>query len=384
MDDLPVVEHQDGISISDIHCQAQGIITFSMKYLFYLGHPAHFHLFKNVIQHLKENRHEVTILIKKKDILEELLQRTGWSYLNIFNRRRGDSKMQIAWSLLVRDVKMFQAARSFQPDLLIGTSAEITHVGAVLGIPSLVVNEDDCDVVPLFARLAYPLATAILAPTSCRVGKWQSKTITYAGYHELAYLHPAYFKPDEECGHHLAATSGRYFILRFAKLSAHHDNGRSGIDTEVAAHLIKQLEPHGRVYITAERALESQFERYRIRIDPLEIHSALYYAHMYIGDSQTMAAEAAVLGTPSLRFNDFVGEIGYLEELEHHYGLTYGIRTTMPQRLYRKMDELLKLPDLKMEWADRRRQMLREKIDLSAFIVQLLETDSRLEVAKRP
>ena len=40
------------------------------------------------------------------------------------------------------------------------------------------------------------------------------------------------------------------------------------------------------------------------------------FASLYIGDSQTMAAEAGVLGVPFVRFNDFVGRIGYLRELE--------------------------------------------------------------------
>ena len=43
-----------------------------MKILFHLGHPAHFHLFKNVIKNLKKNKHDVFILIKKKDILEAI------------------------------------------------------------------------------------------------------------------------------------------------------------------------------------------------------------------------------------------------------------------------------------------------------------------------
>ena len=38
-----------------------------------------------------------------------------------------------------------------------------------------------------------------------------------------------------------------------------------------------------------------------------------------------MAVEAAMLGTPSLRFNDFAGKIGVLEELEHKYELTFAI-----------------------------------------------------------
>lgn len=344
-----------------------------MKYLFYLGHPAHFHLFKHVIAELERNGHEITILIKKKDVLEALLRRSGWAYQNILEEGRGSGRVRIAWSLLVRNMRMLRVARSVRPDFLIGTSAEITHVGTMLGIPSLVVNEDDHDVVPHFARLAYPLATAILAPASCRVGAWGHKAITYEGYHELAYLHPNYFTPDASCRQSLSGASGRYFILRFAKLDAHHDTGRNGINAEVAARLIQQLEPHGRVYITSERPLETQFEKYRIQIDPHDIHSALYFAHMYIGDSQTMAAEAAVLGTPSLRFNDFVGEIGYLEELEHRYGLTYGIKSTAPAQLYNKVAEVLQRSDLQTEWESRRQRMLQEKIDLSAFIVQLLE-----------
>ena len=35
-----------------------------MKILVYLGHPAHFHNYKNTIAALKEHGHEVEILIK--------------------------------------------------------------------------------------------------------------------------------------------------------------------------------------------------------------------------------------------------------------------------------------------------------------------------------
>jgi predicted glycosyltransferase len=94
---------------------------------------------------------------------------------------------------------------------------------------------------------------------------------------------------------------------------------------------------------------------------------------MYIGDSQTMAAEAAVLGTPSLRFNDFVGKLGYLEELEHKYGLTYGIKTAEPEKLYQKIEELLHVTDLSEEWQRRKRKMLSEKIDVTAFMVWFVE-----------
>ena len=343
-----------------------------MKFIFYLGHPGHYHLFKACLRNLKSNNHQFQILIKKKDVLEELLKNERWDYTNILPKGRGDSKFAIALGLLIRDLKMLKIAKRFQPDLMVGTSPEITHVGKLLGIPSLVVNEDDAEAVPLFAKMAYPLAETILTPSSCSVGKWRFKNVQYQGYHELAYLHPNQFSPQKKAIKGLNS-KGRFFILRFANLNAHHDEGKTGITKQISEAIISKLKPHGAVYITSERELESQFEPYRIKISPNDVHHALYYADMYVGDSQTMTAEAAVLGTPALRFNDFVGRLGYLEELEHEYQLTYGVETGYPAKLYQKIDELLALPDLKKVWQNRRKKMLSQQIDVTAFMTWLIE-----------
>jgi predicted glycosyltransferase len=95
------------------------------------------------------------------------------------------------------------------------------------------------------------------------------------------------------------------------------------------------------------------------------------FAKMYIGDSQTMAAEAAVLGTPSIRFNDFVGEISYLEELEHKYQLTFGIRTSDQEKLFEKTKELIEQSDLSETFRLRKEIMLKEKTDLSIIMKDL-------------
>jgi uncharacterized protein len=344
-----------------------------MKILFYLGHPAHYHLFKNVISVLKKKKHTVFILIKKKDILEELLIKSGLEFLNILPEGRSDSKTGIALGLIKRDLRIFKFAWKNKPDLMLGTSTEITHVGKLLNIPSIVVNEDDHDAVPLFSKLGYPFASQILAPVSCPTGKWEYKSIKYNGYHEFAYLHPNVFKPDENRVINKIDFSKDFYILRFAKLTAHHDEGKSGLSKDLIHKIINLLEPHGKIYITAERELEKEFEKYRIKIDSFDMHHALAFASLYIGDSQTMAAEAAVLGTPSVRFNDFVGKLGYLEELEHKYGLTYGIKTDQPEELLKKIEELLAMSNLKEEWQIKREKMLNETIDVTEFMVDLIE-----------
>ena len=342
-----------------------------MTVLVHLGHPAHFHLFKHAVEAWRAGGDRVEVVIKSKDVLERLLDERGWAYHNVQAGPRATARLGQAATLLRRTAAVWRIARRVRPDVMIGTSAEIAFVGRLLGVPSVVTNEDDWDVVPLFARLAYPAATLIAAPSCCRQGRWRGKTAAYESYHELAYLHPDRFTPDPAVARALAPDGRPYALLRFARLDAHHDDGRAGIGAGVAARLVERIAPHARVYITSERELEPEFEPLRLQIPAGEVHSALAGAALYVGDSQTMAAEAAVLGTPALRFNDFVGEISYLEELEHRYGLTRGIRSSEPDALLDAVGDWLAQPDLAAEWQRRRQAMLRDKDDLTTLLVQL-------------
>ena len=184
-----------------------------------------------------------------------------------------------------------------------------------------------------------------------------------------------------------------YFILRFSSLNAHHDAGIKGINAEIAQRLIDILKPHGTIYITSERPLEPQFEQYRIRINPLDMHHVMAFASLYIGDSQTMAAEAGVLGVPFVRFNDFVGRIGYLRELEDVYELGYGIHASeLPsdssirkkdgsvqpsgvEALYKTVKQLIAMnaEERKQLYQSRRQKMLSDKIDCAKFLTWFVE-----------
>lgn len=340
-----------------------------MSILVYLGHPAHFHLFKEAIAALQKRSVKVIIAIKSKDVLEQLLKDRGFTYTNV----SGDEKRSIYFKIFSRLKKLATIIRKEKPTLLIGSAAELAILGKRFGIPSYIFFEDDFEKVPKFARIAGPLATKLICPNCCSAWKWDHKKIGYNSYHELAYLHPNHFTPDFEKVKKIFSKDKKNFILRFAQLTAYHDVGKSGITTEIAQKLINMLIPHGNVFITSERELEPQFEKYRIQIPPLDIHHALAFADMYIGDSQTMTAEAAVLGTPAVRYNDFVGELSYLNELEDKFGLTYGIRTKHPEQLLQKVNELLLLPDLKAEWKVRRKKMLNECIDFSEYMLKLID-----------
>jgi len=87
--------------------------------------------------------------------------------------------------------------------------------------------------VPYFSKITYHFAIYILTPPSCGVGKWSKKQISYNDYHELAYLHPKYFKPDEKTIKTFNPESKRYFILHFAKLDVYHDYGKTSVTKKI-------------------------------------------------------------------------------------------------------------------------------------------------------
>ena len=127
------------------------------------------------------------------------------------------------------------------------------------------------------------------------------------------------------------------------------------------------------MFISSERELSAELDSHRISINPLDIHHVMAFAQLYIGDSQTMAAEARVLGTPFVRFNDFVGRIGYLNELENKYRLGYGIKPRNPDDLLSTTEKLVNTENLKAVFQDRRKVMLRDKIDVAGFMTWFIE-----------
>ena len=344
-----------------------------MNILIQLSHPAHFHLYKNVIKNLQADNHKVFIVIKTKDILEDLLKEANLPYYNILPVEKRRNNFDVFWSMLVKDFRILRFCIKHKIDFLTGSTPEVAHVSWLLRRSSANTGEDDMAVVPAWAKIAGPFVQTLLSPEVCDNGKLNAKSVKYNSYHELAYLHPNHFTPDKSVVEKYFSAEKPYFIIRFAKLNAHHDTGIQGINVEIAQKLIDMLKPHGEVYITSERTLEPQFEQYRIKINPLDMHHVMAFAELYIGDSQTMAAEAGVLGVPFVRFNDFVGKIGYLRELEDFYNLGFGIKTNEVERLYSTVSELVTMPDRKEIFEKRRQKMLSQKIDYAKFLTWFIE-----------
>ena len=341
-----------------------------MNILIDINHPAHVHLLRNVYAMLVGHGNKVLVTVKEIPSAMKLMDLYGIPYVNIGKKDDGLTKKGL--DQLVYDLRILKLVRGNRIELGIGTSINIPHVSKLCKMKSIILDDDDDEVEPLFVKFGHPFADAILSPVG--TPRKSRNALFVNAYHELSYLHPNRFQPDPTVLQDAGIRQGeRYFVLRFNAFKAHHDVGVVGLTIENKRRLVQYLGSMGKVFITTERNIDDEFKPYQLKVSPEKAHSLLYYATMFVGDSQTMTSEAAVLGTPAIRCNTFVGRIHYLEEEEHKYGLTYGFRPENSEAMFQRIDELLAMPNLKEEWQTRRQKMLSEKIDYASFLAWFIE-----------
>lgn len=341
-----------------------------MNVLVDINHPAHVHLLRNVYAMLVEHGNKVLVTVKEIPSAMKLLDMFGIPYVNL--GKKDDALAKKGLDQLMYDLRILKLVRKHHIELGVGSSINLTHVGRLCKMKSIILDDDDDEVEPLFVKFGHPFADVILSPVD--TPRKSRKTIYVNAYHELSYLHPNRFSPDPSVLKDAGVEDGEpYFVLRFNAFKAHHDVGVVGLTIENKRRLVEYLKAKGKVFITTERNIDDEFKPYRLKVSPEKAHSLMYYATMLVGDSQTMTSEAAVLGTPAIRCNTFVGRIHYLEEEEHKYNLTFGFRPEQSEAMFAKIDELLSMPNLKEEWQRRRQKMLSEKIDYAQFLTWFIE-----------
>jgi uncharacterized protein len=349
-----------------------------MRILIDIGHPAHVHYYRNLAVELEKRGHQVFWTVKEIEIAKRLLDYYGFKYIVL--PKKSDSLPGKIWKQLLYDIIIFSICIKKRIDIAIGTSVSVAHVSKISRIKSIVFDDDDDDVQPLVTKYVSPYADILVSPEALFGKRKRFDTIYYPGYHELAYLHPNRFIPDSKVLKDLGINSTEvFFIMRFNVFKAHHDVGINGLSLEQKLRLIDELKPYGRIFITTERNIEPELVQYQLKVSPEKIHSLMYYTTLFLGDSQTMTSEAAVLGVPSLRCNSFAGRISYLEEEEHRYGLTYAFQPENFDALISRLKQLLSISDLKQEWQQRRGKMLSEKIDVTLFWLWLIENHKELK-----
>lgn len=347
-----------------------------MKVLVTVQHPAHVHFFRNAIDELRRTGHDVHVCARAKDVTVELLELFGLPHEVLVNESSSPSSLAATQALY--ESRLLRRARRFDPDVVtaIGGLAA-SHVAALTDAWSVVFTDTETKA----NRLMSPFADLVCTPAKFEQS-FGKKQLRYDGFHELAYLHPNHFEPRTDLLREAGVDPDEpYYVLRFSDMRAHHDVGQSGLSGEAKRRIATSLAERGPVYVSMEGSQNPPVGE-PIPTASHYVHHLLAGADLFVTDSTTMAVEAGLLGTPSIRSNSFAGEDDLSNLLElADYGLVYS--TPAEAAAEEKVTELAGTPGVKQEWMDRRRTLLENKIDVTAFVVRVLLGLGKLGVPPR-
>ena len=337
-----------------------------MTYIFELNHPKHYYQFKYIMRELKRNGDQVHVLARDKDVLLSVLQEEGVEY-QIFGAHKKTLREKIIGTPRLL-INYWRIARRLKADVIISKASFYgCLVAKMIGATSVIFP--DSEVVKVTNRYVVPLATCVITPGSFGLS-YGKKHLRIGGLFEDCYLAPSVFKPEENVIEQYRLKQP-YAVLRFVGWYANHDVNNSGFTLEQKKQLIAVIEPHMKVYISSEKELPDELQAYRLHTPANKIHHVLAYADLYLGDSQTMATEAALLGTPAIRSNSFVGpnDMTNFKVLEQQYGLLFNIREF--DGVLAKVQEMA-CESKKSEWQAKQHAYFEKVGDANQQIVEML------------
>jgi predicted glycosyltransferase len=256
------------------------------------------------------------------------------------------------------------------------------HAGLVSRTPAVLIL--DSEPTTLDHLVSRPFARAILTPHAFRKDLG-GKHYQFTGFKETAYLHPAVFEADPSVRSALGVGPKEpYVVARFNAFGSHHDVGHGGLSPDQRREVVAEAAEHATVFVSDEGG-DFQFAEAPARpfdLHPALLHDALAEADLLVADAQTTVTEAALLGTPAVRSNSWVGEddMGNFRELEAQ-GLVRNVAKF--GRVLDTVVELLTDPEATARWEQRRSEYMADQVDLTDLIVDVAENLGALEEVGR-
>lgn len=338
-----------------------------MKYLFELNHPKHYYQFKYVMAKLKEDGNDVKVVARDKDVLLNVLQQEHVDY-ELF----GHHSKKMFWKVFGTIPILFKYGsmmRRYDPDVVVSkASFYAVLLARVQGRKSVIFP--DSEVVKVTNKYVVPLATKVITPETFGLD-YGKKHMRIKGLFEDCYLSPGVFTPDETVLEKYGMQRP-YALFRFVGWFANHDVGNEGFSLEQKIQLVKEVEKYMKVYVSSEKTLPDELSHCQLPAPASLIHHVLAFADLYLGDSQTMATESALLGTPAIRSNSFVGDndMTNFKVLENKYGLLKNI-ASFEEVEHTAID--FAQQSRKEEWMEKRKEYYAITGDFNQQIVYILE-----------
>jgi predicted glycosyltransferase len=341
-----------------------------MRILVLANTPAHVHLYRNAVDRLERAGHDVLVLTREYACTTDLLEYFGLPY-RVYGEHdtSGYSKLRFARELGGQFRSIATETLRFGPDVVFGRGPYAAFAGTLSRTPVVLVLDDEPG--DFNHAVSRPFADCILSPAVTRRDLGDDH-YTFDGFKECAYLHPAVFEPNADVRESLGVGSDEpYVLVRFNALDALHDAGLEGFRPEQRRDLIERLSEAATVLVSDEgddvdlgSLPAREYDHH-----PARIHDAMSEAALLVADTGTMATEAALLGTPALRYRGTDDhEYGEFRELERA-GLAeqFDAYDAVRDRAL----ELLGDPGTADRWARRRREYVGDLVNLTDLLVDV-------------
>ena len=336
-----------------------------MNILIDIGHPAHVHLFRCFAHEMQARGHKVLFTCRDKEFEIALLKANGFDYVSFGKKYK--STLGKMWGMVKFDWMEWRQCRKFKPDVLLSHGSMYAAQAAWLFGKPHISFEDTYNFEQI--RLYEPFTKAILTADYNHpfVSK---KEIHYAGYHELAYLHPNRFSPDRSVLDELGVREGeKYALLRFVSWGATHDKGHKGMSMENKMKAVEEFSKYAHVFISSEKPLPEALQQYRLPTRPERVHDVMAFASMVFGESATMVSEGVVLGVPGVYMDD-TGRY-YTAEQEQRYGMCFNYTESEEDQL-RAIEKGKEILSQGVDLSGHMR-LMKDKIDVTDWLIQLIE-----------
>ena len=331
-----------------------------MRIFIDIGHPAHVHYFRYIINKFIKDGHDIFITARKKDVTHQLLDNYNIPYTS---RGSGsDSLIGKFFYLLKADLLLLRLAKDFNPDIFLSfASPYASHVSSMIRKPHIGFTDTEHAKLGIFSFL--PFTDIVFTPEVYK-SDHGNKHLRFNGYIEQCYLQEQYFEPDNNILNELhLEENNKYVIIRLVSWKASHDIGHKGFSLGYLRRLIELIEDQAKVFLSVEGEIPSDLEKYKLSIDPTEIHSILYYAELFIGEGATMASECAILGTPSIYINSLSAGTLDNQEKENLIHIFHS-----PDGVIEKAQEILGDDNYKARQRNICENALENKIDVNKLI----------------
>lgn len=326
--------------------------------IFDAHHPKHYLAIRRLGARCEARGIRAIWTMHDKDVLVDLVREDGYEPQVLTKGQTG--LVRKLGELALYDWRLARIAMRERPLALVGKTVSLAHVGRLLGIPSLLINDDDAAANPQYRYLGYPFASRVIT-SDCLDEDYGARQRRYAGLMELAYLHPGAFTPDPAIRAELGVgPDERLFVIRLAAFDAYHDVAGRGLSRTLVERLVANFAAAGRVFIVSEAELGESLAHLRLPTAASRLHHVLAASDLVVGDGLTVCVEAALLGVPAIAFGSYIGKHSYSEILEKRFGLLYGFTPDREADFLARVEVLLAQDDLSEVWAARRAAMLAE------------------------